>query len=73
MKLIIVDRTKPATFKRLIHMFVDDINVEVIVERRQRQRRHKKDARGPERRSRERRRLSKPWNGKDYIVIQIAE
>jgi hypothetical protein len=73
MKLIIVDRSKPATFKRLTDLFVDDINVEVVLERRHRQRRQKRDERGPERRSRDRRRLSKPWNGKDYIVIQIAK
>jgi hypothetical protein len=72
MKLIIVDRSKPATFKRLTDLFADDINVEVMLERRQRQRRQKPDPRGPERRSTDRRRLTKPWNGKDYIVIQIA-
>jgi hypothetical protein len=73
MKLIIVDRTKLGTFKRLTDMFVDDVNVEVVLERRHRQRREKRDERGPERRSGNRRRLSKPWNGKDYIVIQIAK
>ena len=72
MKLIIVERTKLATFKRLTDLFIDDINVEVVLERRQRQRRQHRDARGPERRSADRRRLLKPWNGKDYIVIQIA-
>jgi hypothetical protein len=73
MKLIIVDRSKPATFKRLTDLFVDDLNVEVVLERRQKQRRQKPDDRGPERRSRDRRKLAKAWNGKDYIVIQIAE
>jgi hypothetical protein len=73
MKLIIVDRTKLGTFKRLTDMFVDDVNVEVVLERRHKQRREERDERGPERRSGNRRRLSKPWNGKDYIVIQIAK
>ncbi len=72
MKLIIVDRTKPEVFKRLKEKFADDLNVEVIWDRRTRQRRRMANTRGPERRSRERRQLVKPYNGKDYIVIHVA-
>jgi hypothetical protein len=72
MKLIIVDRLKPETYRRLKEKFADDLNVEVIMERRTRQRRRMPNTRGPERRSRERRQLVKPFNGKDYIVIHVA-
>lgn len=74
MKLIIVDRTKFETFQRLKAKFIDDLNVEVIFERRTtKDRRQGKDNRGPERRSSsDRRRLSKAWNSRDYVVIQIA-
>jgi hypothetical protein len=72
MKLIIVDRSKPETYRRLKDKFVDDLNVEVMWERRTNQRRRMADASGPERRSRDRRQLLKPFNGKDYIVIHVA-
>ena len=47
MKLIIVDRTKPEVFKRLKEKFADDLNVEVIWDRRTRQRRRMANTRGP--------------------------
>jgi hypothetical protein len=72
MKLIIVDRSKPDTLFRLRNQFEDDLGVEVIFERRTRERRRNPLNRGPERRSRDRRKLTKPFNGKDYIVIYIA-
>ena len=72
MKLSIVDRTKPEVFKRLKEKFADDLNVEVIWDRRTRQRRRMANTRGPERRSRERRQLVKAYDGKDYIVIHVA-
>ncbi len=72
MKLIIVDRSKPDTYRRLKEKFTDDLNVEVIWDRRTKQRRRTANARGPERRSRERRQLVKTYNGKDYIVIHVA-
>lgn len=73
MKLIIVNRSKPQTYERLRRAFADDLNVEVIRERRVKQTRTMAVARVPERRVRERRRFQKPWNGRDYIVIYIAE
>ena len=72
MKLIIVDRAKVATFRRLKETFSDDLNVEVVFERRTRQRRQSNDERGFERRGSDRRRLCKGWNGRDYIVIHIV-
>ena len=44
----------------------------MVFERRTRERRRNPQNAGPERRSRERRQLAKPFNGKDYIVIYIA-
>lgn len=72
MRLIIVDRSKPETYERLKRTFADDINVQVIWERRTRDRRRTTDTRGPERRARERRQLDKGFNGRDYIVIYVA-
>jgi hypothetical protein len=73
MKLIIVDRSKIDTFRRLKETFADDLNVEVVFERRVRHRRTSSDRRGPERRAHERRRLSKEWRGRDYIVIHVVD
>jgi hypothetical protein len=71
MKLIIVDRSKPDAYARLKKQFEDELGVEVVFERRTRQRRRNPHHAGPERRSRDRRKLAKPFNGKDYIVIYI--
>jgi hypothetical protein len=73
MKLIIVDRSKPDAYRRLKEKFADDLNVEVIWDRRTKQRRRAANSQGPERRSRERRQFVKPFNGKDYVVIYIAK
>jgi len=76
MKLIIVERSKIATYRRLKQMYADNLNVEVMYERRLRQRRQMTDSalrRGEQRLGRERRRLAKPWNGRDYIVIHISD
>jgi hypothetical protein len=72
MKLIIVNRSKPAVYAKLKKQFEDELGVEVLFERRTHERRRNPQTRGPERRSRERRQLSKPFNGKDYIVIYTA-
>lgn len=71
MKLIIVDRSKPEVYDRLKRQFEDDINVEVVWDRRRYQRRRLTDRRGPERRSRDRRKFQKPFNGRDYIIIYM--
>jgi hypothetical protein len=72
MKLIIVDRSKPETYNRLKQQFADDLNVEVVWDRRTGERRRRESRPGPERRSRDRRKFSKAFNGRDYIIIHIA-
>jgi hypothetical protein len=72
MKLIIVDRNKPAVFERLKKQFADDLGVEVVFDRRRHQRRRNPQNQGPERRSRDRRQFVKPFNDKAYVVIYIA-
>jgi hypothetical protein len=72
MKLIIVARARPDVYARLKKQFEDEIGVQVVFERRTRERRRQVGNRGPERRSRERRQFVKPFNGKDYVVIYIA-
>lgn len=73
MKLIVVDRAKLQTFQRLIAQFAGALNVKVVLDRRLKQIRKRKEAHNPERRKAERRRLTKPWDGRDYIVIHTAE
>jgi len=72
MKLIIVERSRREMYERLTRQFEDDIHVAVILERRGGQRRRSPRGAGPERRWHDRRRLSKPFDGRGYIVIQIA-
>jgi len=72
MKLIIVDRAKPEVYARLRKQFEDELGVQVLFERRTRERRRYLGNTGPERRSRDRRRLSKSFSSKGYIVIYIA-
>jgi hypothetical protein len=75
MKLIVVDRSKLTTFQRLIAQFADALNVKVVLDRRLRQIRKGQEEREPgrERRRAERRRLNKPLQGRDYIVIYVAK
>lgn len=75
MKLIVVDRSKLTTFQRLIAQFADAVNVKVVLDRRLRQIRKRQEEREPERERRraERRRLNKPLQGRDYIVIHVAD
>jgi hypothetical protein len=72
MKLIIVERSQFLTYQRLLDKFSDDLSVRVIWDRRRKQIRQRPVPHAPERRSRERRRLVKPWNGKDYVVINVV-
>jgi hypothetical protein len=73
MKLIVVRRTAVKTYERLRSAFSDDPNVKVVWERRTRERRKKSDLPAPERRGRDDRLFTKPWNDKGYFVIQNAE
>ena len=72
MKLIIVDRAKPDVYARLRRQFEDELGVQVLFERRTRQRRRNLRNAGPERRSADRRRLSKSFSDKGYVVIYVA-
>ena len=73
MKLIVVDRSKLSTFQRLLAQFADALNVKVLLDRRLRQIRKRKEQHEPDRRRAERRRLNKPLEGRDYIVIHVAD
>jgi hypothetical protein len=73
MSLIIVERSKNLTYRRLADKFADDVNVKVIVDRRAEQRRQAECEADQERRFRsDRRRLVKRWNGRDYVVINLV-
>ena len=72
MKLVIVERSQFLAYQRLLDKFSDDLNVKVIWDRRRKQIRQRPVPHAPERRSCDRRRLVKPWNGKDYVVINSA-
>ena len=72
MKLIIVDRAKPEVYARLRKQFEDELGVQVLFERRTRERRRTVRNVGPERRSHNRRRLEKRFGDNGYIVIYVA-
>jgi len=73
MKLIIVDRTKVGTYTRLREQFADDPNVKVIFERRTKAQREHADDQSKKGRDQDRRRLQKIPNGRDFIVIHVAD
>ena len=72
MKLVIVDRSKPETYARLKSRLQDQLNIKVVSQRRMTQRRTADNNQGPQRRSGDRRKFTKPFNGRDYIVIYIS-
>ena len=74
MKLIVVDRAKLQTFQRLSCQFAGARDVKVVLDRRVKQiRKRKVDGNYPEKRVAERRRLVKSWQGRDYIVVHVAD
>jgi hypothetical protein len=74
MKLIVVDRAKLQTFQRLTYQFAGARDVKVVLDRRVKQVRKQKVAgHYPERRTSERRKLVKSWQGRDYIVVHLAD
>jgi len=73
MKLIIVNRSKPEVFSKLMDKFVDDPNVHVVWDRRKRPNRVRKESVAQDRRKADRRRLRKDWQGRDYVVIHVVE
>lgn len=71
MKLIIVQRSQTATYRRLVEKFADDRNVKVIFDRRLT---HERGAgNDTPKSSQERRRLQKSFGGRDYIVVHVAD
>ncbi len=74
MKLIVVDRGKLQTFQRLTYQFAGARDVKVVLDRRVKQIRKQKVAgQYPERRASDRRKLVKTWQGRDYIVVHLAD
>lgn len=73
MKLIVVNRLKLDTYRRLLEKFADDLDVRVVWDRRRRQVRTQQEPRVPDRRRSDRRRLKKEWEGRDYFVIHVAD
>ena len=74
MKLIVVDRGKLQTFQRLSCQFAGARDVKVVLDRRVNQiRKRKVEGHYPERRMGDRRRLIKSWQGRDYIVVHLAD
>lgn len=74
MKLIAVRPTAVETYARLSRMFADVQNVQVVWDQRKQDRRSRTSFRSAdERRARERRRFTKPWNHLGYFVIHTAD
>jgi hypothetical protein len=74
MKLIVVDRSKLQTFQRLTCQFAGVKDVKVVLDRRVKQvRKRKVPGVYPKPRVAERRRLVKSWQGRDYIVVHLAD
>ena len=67
MKLIVVDRSKMETFRRLSDKFADDLNVHVVWDRRRKQGRTRQENHYPDRRIADRRKLKKDWNGRKTV------
>jgi hypothetical protein len=65
MKLIIVERSKTATYRELVEKFYGDRNVKVLLERRL-------SRAGGRASDDERRRLKKAFDGRDYVVVHVA-
>jgi len=71
MKLVIVDRSKVATFERMRQLFASDPNVAVIWDRRSPEdRRRNAGQRAPDRRSLERRQKVTEFGGRGFIVVE---
>jgi hypothetical protein len=70
MKLVIVDRSKTATYERMRHLFASDPNVAVIWDRRTPdERRRNAEQRAPDRRAQERRQLFRDFGVRGFIVV----
>ncbi len=73
MKLIVVNRSKPLTYHRLVSQFAGVENVKVLLDRRVQQTRTRVEPHVPDRRRSDRRRLNKTLFGRDYIVVHLAD
>ncbi len=73
MNLIVVARSRIATFARLREQFSGEPNVRVMWDRRAQERRERTNDRVSERRTQERRRVVKPCEGQDYIVVHVTD
>ncbi len=71
MTLIIVQRSKTETYRRLAEKFAMDRNVKVVFERRVTPARENEPESATARR--ERRRLNKAFGGRDYVVVHLAD
>ena len=74
MKLVIVDRSKTATFERMRQLFASEPDVAVIGDRRTPDdRRHHAAQPISERRRQERRQLVKDFGARGFIVVDVDE
>ena len=74
MKLVIVDRSKAATYERMRHLFASDPDVAVIWDRRSPDERRRHAERfSPERRAEERRQLVKDFGTRGFSVVDADE
>lgn len=74
MKLVIVDRSKAATYERMRQLLANDANVAVIWDRRSPQeRRRAAEHRTPDRRAEERRQKVTDFGGRGFIVVDVDE
>jgi hypothetical protein len=72
MKLVIVDRSRSATYERMRYLFAADPNVAVIWDRRTaEERRREAEQRAPNRRVRERRHKAIEFGQRGFIVIDL--
>lgn len=69
LQLVVVRRDAFATFELLCRTFADDLDVRVVWDRRVTQRRQASSQPETERRTRDRRRLTKSWTHLSYLVV----
>ena len=74
MKLVIVDRSKTATYERMRQLFAAEPDVSVIWDRRTPEDRRRQTAPPPsERRFQDRRQLAKDFGVRGFIVVDADE
>jgi hypothetical protein len=74
MKLVIVDRSKTATYERMRELLASDPNVAVIWDRRTPEDRRRNAAQhAPDRRAQERRQKITEFTSRGFIVVDVEE